>query len=99
MSNNGRNYTGSIESTAITLSTGVWHKAFIHFDELTATAGTVVVTMIPPGLTEEKTYTDSTYTVGTTIGIKMDNGAFGSIVLTPSGVDAAMTYGVYVTDL
>ena len=92
----GRSYTGAIQSTAVTVTTGVWNNLAVHFDEGSATTGTVVVTVIPPGLTEAKTYATSTYTVGTTIGLQLLDVAFGSVVLTPATVDAEMTYGLSV---
>lgn len=91
----GRNWTGAIQSTAVTLETGTWNNVVVHFDEGSATTGTVVLTVTPPGLTEAKTYATSTYTVGTTIGLQLLNVPFGSVTLTPSTVDASMTYGVY----
>ena len=90
-------FTGAIESTVVTLLTDGWQNAVISFDEGSASAGTVAITIKPPDMTAAKTYgANGTYTVNTDDGrqIALLHCDIGTLILTPDSVNAAMTYRV-----
>ena len=91
-----RNYTGTVEATALQVSTGNYNNLVLTIDEQTATTGTVTVTVIPPNLSESVAPASNVYTVGSSEFVQALNLPFVSVVLTPATVDAEMSYNLAV---
>lgn len=86
--------TGSIESTAVTVSAAGFRNCSVSFDEGSATAGTVTMTIKAPGMDDELTPSDNVYTVGTPSQLILEGADMTDLILTPASVDAEMNYRV-----
>lgn len=91
-----RNYTGTIEATALQISTGEFRHCVLTIDEKTATTGTVTMTLIPPNLSGGVDFGSNVYTVGSSEFLQSLSLPFVSVVLTPATVDAEMDYNLSV---
>lgn len=94
---NSVDFTGTIKSSVITITPTEnenWDEVYVSFDEGSAAAGTVTLTVREPGMSAYKSVTDGTYTVGTSLPFYVEKCSVDSVKLTPSSVDEDMTYYV-----
>lgn len=92
-----RAYTGTVQASAVSVETVGGESMTVSFEDGSATTGTIAITVTPPGMSTAQAYTDNTYTVGgTTKALALENADLGTVTLTPSSVDAAVTYRMKV---
>ncbi len=54
--------SGTVEASDVVIQTTGFRNVHVHFNNGTATTGTITLRNTPPGMTSQHEYTDNTYT-------------------------------------